>query len=70
MTHMGDLIREKRLEKNWSIVRLSEKSGVDKCVIYKVEKKGTGYIETYVRLFRAMGYELKPVPVEMWKFCK
>lgn len=70
MAHMGDLVREKRMEKHWSVARLSDKSGVDKVTIYNIEKKGTGAIGSYVRLFRTLGYELKPVPSEMWKFCK
>ena len=70
MAHMGDLVKEKRMEKHWSIARLADKSGVDKAAIYKIESKGTGYIGSYVRLFRAMGYNLEPVPMEMWKFCK
>ena len=70
MAHMGDLVKEKRMEKHWSIARLADKSGVDKVAIYKAESKGTGHIGTYVRLFRALGYDLKPVPIEAWKFSK
>ena len=59
MRHMGELVKEKRLEKKWSVAWLELKSGVDRTIIYRIEKKGSGFVETYEKLFRAMGYELK-----------
>ena len=70
MAHMGDLVKEKRMEKHWSVNRLAYKSGIDRITIYNIEKKGTGTIGSYVILFRALGFDLKPVPIEMWKFSK
>ena len=70
MAHMGDLVREKRMEKNWTVTRLERVSGVGRNAIYRLEREGGGHIETYEDLFMAMGYELKPVPIEMWKFSK
>lgn len=70
MKHMGELVREKRKEKRWTVSRLESKSGVCRMAIYKVEREGGGYLDTYERLFRAMGYRLEVVPVDMWNYCK
>lgn len=67
---IGNIIKEIRETKGWSVARLERKAGVSREVIYRLERKQGGQIETYERLLRAMGYKLTIEPEPMWKFTK
>ena len=70
MTNMGKVVEEIRHSLSWTVARLERKSGVCKQTIYKIEDTGKGMIETYQRLFDAMGYELKVERKDTWSVSK
>lgn len=67
---IGNIIREIRETKGWSVARLERKAGISREVIYRLERKADGRIEVYEKLLRAMGYKLTIEPEPMWKFTK
>jgi len=60
--HIGDVIRECRIRKGWSMRELARQSDVTKSTVSRIESIGCGNIEKVEAMLGAMGYELEVVP--------
>ena len=67
--HMGLVVKDLRMSKNWTISYLAWRAQVSRKAVYDVEKKGKGNIDTYERLLGAMGYELEVVKKDGYGLC-
>lgn len=64
MTDTGEIIRMCRKKLNWTMVKLSDVSGVGVHTIQNVERNPDCKVSTFERLIEAMGYDLEILPKE------
>ncbi len=70
MVDYGQVIRELRRDRRWTVSRLAMKSGITRNTIYVIESTGRGRLDTYEKLLNALGYDFEIVPIDMWHFDK
>lgn len=60
--HIGEVIKECRQKKGWSMRTLSMYADVQIKTILRIEHTGHGNLDSIEKLLGAMGYELEVVP--------
>lgn len=56
---LGDAIRTERRRRHWTLAELAARSGLAASTVHDLEHGACGSIETYVRVGRALGLELR-----------
>lgn len=59
--HMGEVIREIRIKKGWTMKHLADVAELGRHTVYRIEATGQGRIENLETLLGVMGYELEAV---------
>ena len=70
MVDMGQVIKQLRQDKNWTVAKLARVAGVSRNLIYYIESTGKGTLESYDKILRALGYEFEVMPIDGWGFEK
>ena len=70
MVDMGQVIKQLRQDKNWTVAKLARVAGVSRNLIYYIESTVKGTLESYDKILRALGYEFEVMPIDGWGFEK
>lgn len=52
---LGARLRHHRLQRGWRQRELAERAGVSEVIVRKLEREGTGTLESFIRVLAALG---------------